>query len=261
MEHDFTKPVEDLETVPAQFRGLYTKAEEGEGYTLNGSNEAVKGAVEAIVGLNKALKASRAEVKDAKGRAVDLSSLSEFGTTPDEIKSTVQGKLDELTEQVKGGKEARVNVEKIKADLALKHATDVKAKEAKIDALQGQLYKHLVESQAVSALADKAINPKLALPHVLPQVKVVDEDGEHKVFVVDSSGDRRYSGVTGSPMTINELVEEMRKDTEYASLFKSEAKKGSAPIPGSSRQRVSTTEAEKMSPTQKVIAGFNEAST
>lgn len=256
MEHDFSQPVKDLTTVPTQFQSLYKEAEDGEGFVLRSDDEGVKGAVEAIVGLNKALRASRAEAKDLKGRTVDLGPLSEYGKTPEEIRTTVQGKISELTEQVKGGKEAKVNIEKIKADLASQHANDVKAKDAKIEALQGQLYKHLVESQAVSALSDKAVNPKLALPHVLPRIKVVEEEGEHRVFVVDSSGDRRYSGVTGEAMTINELVEEMRKDTEYAPLFKSDTKKGSGPPPNASRRPPISPDA-KLTPTQKIAAGLD----
>jgi hypothetical protein len=259
VEHDFSQPVKDLSTVPTQFQSLYKQAEDGEGFVLRSDDDGVKGAVEAIVGLNKALRASRAEAKDLKGRVVDLGPLTEFGKSPDEIHQTVQGQIAALQEQVKGGKEAKVNIEKIRSDLASQHANDLKAKEAKIEALQGQLYKHLVESQAVSALSDKAVNPKLALPHVLPRIKVVEEEGEHRVFVVDSSGDRRYSGVTGSPMTINELVEEMRKDSEYAPLFKSDTKKGSGPPPNASRRPPLPPDA-KLSPTQKIMAGLEQGS-
>jgi hypothetical protein len=49
------------------------------------------------------------------------------------------------------------------------------------------------------------------------------------VHVVDKAGDIRYSGVTGAPMSIKELVAEMKGHDRYAKLFASEAASGAGP--------------------------------
>ncbi len=234
MEFDFSKPVTSLDAVPEQFRAMFT--EKDGGFALKDTPE-VKGATEAIVGLNKALRASRAESDAHKGAKVDLSALSEYGSSVDEITAGVAAKVSGLEESVKGGKEAKVNIEKIKADLAAGHARQMEAKEKRIKALTSQLHSHLVDSEISKALSTKAVDVDLASPHVRKRVTVAEEDGEIKVFVVDDAGDRRYSGVTGSLMSITELVKEMSDAPKFAPLFKSESRRGAGSPPGDASNR------------------------
>lgn len=257
MEHDFSKPVNDLASdVPEQFRPLYTE-KEGGGFELKDTPE-VKGATEAIVGLNRSLKASRAEAKDHKSKAVDLAPLSEFGSSPDEIKATVAAKIDGLEGQVKGGKEAKMNIEKIKGDLASGHKKDIEAKDATIKALTKQLHTHLVDSKISTALEGKVVDVDLARPHVKDRVRVATEDGEIKVFVVDEAGDRRYSGTSGGVMTINELVKEMGSSKKFAPLFKSETKRGSGQKPGTTTSPGPGKRADGGTPISKIAQGLEQ---
>lgn len=257
MEFNFGENVEvpDLSKVPTQFHGLYAEAD-GK-FKLRDAPE-VKGAVEAILGLNKALVASRAEAKAAKGKAVDLSALKDFGSTPDEIKAAIDTKLKELTDELTKGDKAKLNLDKIKADLAAAHSNDLKSKDTRITALTSQLYSHLVKSAATSAIAEAKGVPDLLLPFVENQVKVIEEDGKFQVYVVDSQGDRRYSGVTGQPMTIKELVSEMKGNEKYGRLFESEAPSGQGTPPGQQRRTQTGTSRDQMSPLQKIQAGLNK---
>lgn len=254
MDHDFSKPVESLEAIPAQFRPLYQERSEG-GYELK-KDETTKGAVEAIVGLNTALKASRLEAKAARGKAIDLSALSEFGGTPEEIAAAVKAKLDSLTQEMAKGKDAKLNLEKIKQELAEAHSKDLKGKESRIAALTNQLYTHLVEATATSAIAEAKGIPTLLMPFVKGRVKVVEEGDKLKVFVVDEAGDQRYSGVTGQPMTIKELIAEMKADKQYGRLFESEAPSGSGTPPGQKGLATKAGKPEDMSPIDKIKAGL-----
>jgi hypothetical protein len=245
--------VEKLETVPEQFRPLYVE-KEGK-FALAADDPKVKGAVEALSGLGKALKAARDE---AKGRApVDLSPLKEFGGSPEEIAASVRTRLEELSAAAKGGTDAKLNIEKIKADLAKAHSTELTAREKRIEALTGQLYGHLVESEAKGAIASEKGDLDLLLPFVKQRVKVVEEDGKVQVFVVDDAGDRRYSGVTGTPMSIRELVREMKAAPKFGKLFESETPKGSGHRPGSAKtQTGGTREPAQRSSLEKIQAGL-----
>lgn len=244
-------PKEKFDTVPEDFRGLYKEGDEG--YVLNTEDPGVKSAVSAITGLNKALVAARGEARDAKKSRVDLSPLRDFGETPEEIAEAVKGKIEEAGKS----KNDDVNrqVDKIKQELAQAHVQEKEGYEKRIEALRGQLYSHLVESNAVKALSEAgAIDPDLILPMLKQHVLVSEEDGEFRVSVVDDSGDPRYSGATGGPMTIKELVAEMKANEKYGPLFKSESRQGGGAEPN--QRRTTARQQQEMSATDKIAAGL-----
>lgn len=224
MEFNFAPEFDNAEAIPQQFRGLYVNADNK--YKLRADDEGVKGAVEAITGLNRALTASRAEAKAAKGKSVDLSPLSEFGDNPTTILQGFQTKLQELQNELAKGDKAKLNLDKIKQELAEGHSKDLKSKDTRIQALTGQLYNLLVESSATSAIAEAKGVPTLLMPFLKERVKVVEKDGQQQVYVVDQAGDIRYSGVTGQPLSIKELVGEMKSDKQFGRLFESEQQAG-----------------------------------
>lgn len=220
-------------TVPEDFRGLYVE-KDGQ-YVLGSDNPGVSAAVKAVTKLNTSLRAARAEAAGLKGRSADLSALAEFGDTPDKILEGINTRMEEIkaTHKTKTGEELERKVAKIKEDLSSAHRTEVEKYTKRIEALTGQLHSHLVTSTATAALAEAgAIDVDLVLPHLQTQVKVAEEDGKFNVFVVDGAGDPRYSGNTGAPMTIKELVAEMRSKDKFAPLFKSDSHSGGGRAPG-----------------------------
>lgn len=260
MEFDFsqntTVPADKFSSrVPEDFRGLYK--EDGDNYVLDSEHDGVKSAVAAVTRLNKALNASRGEAKDLKSRAVDLSALSDYGSTVDEIAEGVQAKMAEAKKA--GGKNAEDlerQVSKVREELAKAHASDLESRDKRIEALTGQLHSVLVREEAVKALADAgAVDADLAMPHVISQVKVAEEDGEFKVLVVDGAGDPRYSG-TGEKMTIRDLVKGMKDDEKYGVLFKSDSPRGGGTPPGVRRPAPGRRTDQPMSSREKIAAGL-----
>lgn len=218
MEFDFSKPVPKLDDVPEQFRSLYVE-KDGQ-HVVNDSFSGVTGA---IVGLNKSLKAARGEAETYKKGQVDLTPLSEFGADPAAIRAAFDARVSELTS--KGGDAAKA-VERVRAEMTTANKTAMDAMTAKNTALQGQLYHHLVSSAATAAIAEAKGVPELLMPFVEKLVKVADNDGQFTVQVLDDKGEIRYSGVTGQPMTIKELVAEMKANSRYGRLFESEQQNG-----------------------------------
>ena len=250
------KEVQSLEKVPTDFQGLYKQ--DGEKYVLDTENASTKSAVSAITRLNEALKASRAEAKSFKGQKVDLSSLLEFGTSPEEILAGFKSKTEELEGKLAGNDEAKLNLDKIREDLAKAHVKDMEGLKIKNDTLGSQLNKVMVESVAKSAVNEAKGDVDLLMPFVTTQVRNVEENGEFKVFVVDPQGDKRYSGVTGEPMNIVELVAEMKGSEKYAKLFTSEQKSGGGMPPGASNKSLGTQKPNQaeLSPTDKISQGL-----
>lgn len=256
MDFDFNEnqQVDNLEKVPQDFRGLYVEGEDGK-YKLDSENESVKSAVSAVTRLNQALRAARADAKAKGEKSVDLSPLEDFGKTPDEIRQAFDSRIEELrTELTKDG-DAKVNLDKIKQEMATAHAKDLEKREAREKALQDQLYGMLVKSEAVNAIAEAKGDTELLMPFIVNQVKVVEEDGQFQAYVVDPQGDRRYSGVTGQPMTIKELVAEMKGNEKYGRLFESEQPPGGGTPPGGPSQRPAPR-TQQLSANEKISAGL-----
>jgi hypothetical protein len=222
MEFDFAPEVDSAETIPEQLRSLYAKDETSGKFKLP---DAHKGVAEVYRGLKTALSAER----KSKAKTVDLTPLSEFGSTPEEIAGKVKGTLKELQDQlVRGGS---VNVEKIKKEFADQHAAELLKRDTRVTALQGQLYVQLVDNAATSEILDAKGAPALVLPFLRPHVRVVEEDGKANVYVIDAAGDRRYSAVTGQPMSMKELVLELKKNPTYGRLFDAEVPAGGGKDP------------------------------
>jgi hypothetical protein len=75
--------------------------------------------------------------------------------------------------------------------LLAKHQQEVEARETKIQTLSGALERRLVDAEATSAIAEAKGSPKVLLPHIKAHVRVIEEDGEHVVRVVDAKGNPR----------------------------------------------------------------------
>lgn len=214
MEIDFSKPVDSLDAVPEQFRGIFSQGQDGK-YVVP---DTFKGVAASITGLNTALKAARLEAKNKA--PVDLSALAEFGDSPEAILEGINKKITE----VGGAKAADFNkqLDAARQAEATKHAGLLDGEKKRSQALQTQLYGLLVENAATSAVAELKGVPELLLPFIKQQVKVGEKDGEFIVQVIDSQGDQRYSGTTGQPMSIKELVAEMKGQEKFGRLFESE---------------------------------------
>jgi len=250
MEFEFA-PVEALDKVPEQFRGIYIEGD-GDNAGKFVVADAHKGVAEAISGFNKSNKALRDEVKAAKGSKVDLSPLAEYGDSPETIAEKVKealaaasdGKSQDVSKAVEAAKQAMKDGFVKEAE---KHTT-------RNTALQNQLYGLLVSAEATSAIAESKGVPELLMPFVKNQVKVVEEAGEFKVQVIDAAGEIRY-GATGSQMTIKELIAEMKSNEKYGRLFESELPPGGGMRPGSGNQSPRAPGTTK-SANEKIAAGL-----
>jgi hypothetical protein len=151
--------LKDLGNVPEQFKPLYAPTDDG-GFAL--SNDAtVAGAVEALLGMQKALNAARAEAKEAKGKAVDLGPLSEWGNDPATIAAAFKAKADEMTGQIAKGKGAELDLGKLKEAMGSAHAKELQAKDSAIANLEKQIHRELVTNKATTAILAAKGNPQL----------------------------------------------------------------------------------------------------
>lgn len=264
--------VEDLNVVPEAHRPLYVQGEgDNEGkYVLNSDFKSVAETHDGLIANLTTAQAARKKANDeAANRRVTQKAvtdyLGELGVEDideeDPIKS-LRAHIDQLNEQIKGGKEAKVNMDKVQeaADKRVQEAQE--AADNRIAGVMRTLRKHLVGDQARAAIADAKGAPELLMPLIESHTKIVqngeDDDGRpiYEVAVVDADGDRR-TNTQGGHMTIADFVQELKSNEKYARAFESEAPAGTGTPAGAGRTPARHQQKE-MTSTDKIAAGLQK---
>lgn len=203
--------VDALDAVPEALRSLYVPS--GEKFKLDVSG------VEDTTGLKSALEAERKAAREAGKQAAAWKAL---GKTPEEIQALVEAQAkaeqDRLT---KAG-----DWDKLAKQMNDAHAQELNGLKSTLETKDKALAKHLVDSAAVNAIAAAKGVPELLLPHIRGAVKVIEENGDYAVRVVDSSGSPRVNG-KGEFLTIKDLVGEMRQSEVFGRAFDGSGATGS----------------------------------
>lgn len=96
--------------------------------------------------------------------------------------------------------------------------------------LKSQLESMMVDSEAAKAIAELGGNHKLLMPLIKQRISVVDKDGKIVVQVKAEDGTPAVDG-KGNPISITDLVRQMKEDENYAGAFVSSIKSGGGARP------------------------------
>ena len=214
------KVVQSLEEVAEKFRSLYEELEGG-GFGLTSELE-VEGLVSAasVEGLVKNKEEILAELKKLKTTYKDVdpekyAALLKENEEKERERQKLAGDFDTRDKQ-----------------LTEKHARELAALNEKIGGLTVSLNQQLVDNAAREALVAAKAKAKggisLLMPHIKTSTRVEEIDGRHVVRVMGPDGHARLSTKTGvtEPMTIAELVAEMRDNDEFSGCFEAENRTG-----------------------------------
>lgn len=195
---------------------------EGDAYLLD--VEAVDGfSLEKADGLRSALQTERQERENLKN------SMKAFdGLDPVTIREKLMN-ADKLLNDPNTRNLSDAQKKSLIEQLEEKFANEKKPLLEENTFYKAQVEKHLKENTAMTAIMGAKGNAKLLLPHVLPNIKVEKVDGNLVARVVDSNGQVRISkksGSSGENMSINEFVEGLRNESDYASCFEANAQSG-----------------------------------
>lgn len=195
--------VDSLDGVPEAQRALYKES--------NGKFVLDVEGYEDPVGLKSALQKERERANSLDKQAKAWAAM---GKTPEEIQELLEAqRRAEEEKALKGGE-----FEKLKQQIIEQHKAELAKKDERLGAMTKTLERHLVDAAATAAIAAAKGVPGLLLPHVRSSVKVVEDNGEFKVQVVDASGSPRVNG-QGNPLSIADLVGEMRQSDVYGRAF------------------------------------------
>lgn len=158
-----------------------------------------------------------------------------LGKTDEEIAALIAA--EEQNKQT--ALEAKGQWEELKKQMNERHQLDIKKWEGLTEAekqnnikLRNKLERYLVDATATAAIAAAEGEPELLLPIVKRFVKVVEDDaGEFTTMVVDDKGGARVNG-KGDPLTIVELLAEMKSSEKLGRAFKASGSSGGGASPG-----------------------------
>lgn len=235
---DFEKNkfVDSLDAVPEKYRPLYAEITDGDDSGKFGVAEQFTGIVSDYTGTNKALSTARADKKTASDESAkrrvalraydeifDMLDLDEESRNADSLKE----KINEFVDGAKNGKELKINLDKMKAEMSKKHSGELSDKDKVISEITGALSDHLIGDVATRELTNQKGAVDLLMPHVRSHASVVKTDsGKYRVNVIDGEGEVRFNGA-GETMGISDLVAEMKSDERFSRAFESETPGGS----------------------------------
>jgi hypothetical protein len=213
--------VDSLEAVPEAVRGEY-EAKDGK-FVLK-----IEGA-EDVSGLRK----NRDDILTEKQRvAAELDKYKAMGLAPEKIKELADAaqKAEEERQKAEG------NWDTLKNTLNEQHKGQLAEKDKAIGGLTSQVEELMVDNVATQAITAEKGDAKLLLPHIKAHTKVVQESGKFVTKVVDEKGNVRIANDgSGNPMTIAQLVVEMKADQSFGRAFDGSGATGSgAPNKGNS---------------------------
>ncbi len=203
---DFPTSVEALDAVPAVYRGLYAEGEGG--FVL----DAALAARLDVSGLTSALDKERKAAREAERR---LKAWSTLERTPEELAELLAAQDAALAREA----ERKGEWDKLKGQIAARHQAELAEKDTALARLRQGVERQLVEAAATAEIAAQRGAAALLLPHLRAALTVVEgDDGMPALAVVDAAGHARVDA-RGHPLSVRDLVAEMRQSPDFARAF------------------------------------------
>ena len=235
--------VDNLEAVPEPVREFYRADADGKRFILDAEDMGT-GAEE----MRRAL----ARVKDDNRKKGDtLSRYAALGKSPEEIENL----LARETERERAEAEKKGQFDKLLVQKDEQYTKELSKKDAERTAALSLVERYVLDAEIAKAVAAHKGMLKLLAPLVKAQLQALSENGIYRVAVVDADGDERHNPKTNAPMTVAELVAEMRNDPDLGRAFESSGTTGGGAAATGARpsglKTVSRAAFDEMSPIDK----------
>lgn len=211
-----------LEDVSEAHRALY--AEQDGKFVLQ--VEGVDGfSLEDVSGLKSALGKKTTEARDATEK------LQAFGDLDPKAAKTALDKVKEFENFDPKTEAEKIAEAKFKArekELIDLHTAEIGKVTGERDGLTGEVSRLLIDGEATRELANAKGAVELLLPHVRASTKIRKDPatGQFVVEVVGKDGNPRIGDAKGNPMTIAQLVGEMRESSTFGRAFEGTGQSG-----------------------------------
>jgi len=207
---------------------FYLSVEKVNGLALE-NVDGLKSTVEKLRTAEKTLQQSLKSVQDS----LNEHSKKYEGIDPEVARSALS-KIDEIKNwdgETKVKKAVEVAEQKLQAkmnELVKTHSTKVEELEDELANSQSQLQDAIVTSRIIEAIHKEGGSVDLLIPHVRKNVNMIkDNNGRWKPEVINEEGNPRIGDSQGNPMTITQLVQEMKSKDVFAAAFTGASSTGS----------------------------------
>lgn len=249
----FTPKVKDVKSLPPEAQSLYTKGDDGE-YAL----DPVMAKHLDVTPLASSLDKERKRSKELEKMVAGFKSLG-LGDTPEEALAAIQAQIDDADDGTVRGDNKVEKLQELRAKLKAEFDDTLRKtvgeKDEALTKMQRSMHKHLVEKEAIAALAKHKGSADLLLPHVISKLGLIEEDGEYVIRVLDKDGDPLGDG-RGGFKTVDAYVAEMRADERFARAFDSTGKSGTGSKPFTSGKGGGS--GEQVSSVSKISQGLRQ---
>ena len=203
---------EEHAKLPAHFQSEYARQADGS-FLL--AVEAIEGfALENVQGLKQTV------IKTREERDAALKGLEAFKDLDPVVAREAVGKVKEMANW-KPEDKVREQIGEIRRQMTEEHTKTLNEVSAKATKWEKAATKALLRGGAEQAIARHRGKPALLLAPVMEHLKIVEENGEPVVRVVDKAGGVRFSssGSGMDPMSIEELVGTFTRHDDYKVAF------------------------------------------
>jgi hypothetical protein len=197
---------------------------------LNSQTEAklTKAVETATAGLVAKRDELLAEKKKASAELNEIKSkynLEEYDKVLGEYKAIQESKLSAEEKLAKREQELAAQFSQREKELLKKIESETSTLTEQVTKKDQALRKYLVDSKLQSEIVNASGVPELLMPALRDKVKVLEENGEYVVRVIDN-GVTRIGDSSGTPMSIQQLVNEFKENPIYGMAFKSSGATG-----------------------------------
>jgi hypothetical protein len=215
-----------LDDVAEAHRDLYIEDEENGVFRLDVEPTSAEQAFAA--GLKNSrdtlLKEKKKIEKELKGR-MTAEERQALETERDELREKLAGK-----EKDPNGEDmvSKAEIERVRLlTIEEKDKEVLTEREEKLGAV-AEVERLLVENAGVLACQAEKGSARLLMPEIRANTKIVrNDDGTYRAEVLDAQGHPRINVSDGSPFTILQLVQELKKDADFSGAFTGSGSSGS----------------------------------
>ena len=126
---------------------------------------------------------------------------------------------------------ADAKVTAAKEGLIAQYSSEIETRDGRIGLLTTTVEDLLITQTARADIIAAKGSPELLLPHIAKMTRVSEKDGKFLVEVLDKEGNVRIGDTKGNPMTIAQLVEEMRGSDVFGRAFEGDGTTGTGKAP------------------------------
>ena len=236
--------VESLDEIPEIARDEYRQDADGKRFI----REAVAGPGDDLAELKRALEREKAERRKFARLAEERGSVD-----PEEYKALKAAQEAREREEA----ERKGHFDKIIAQKDSQYQQELSKRDADLKAALSAVEKYVLDAEIAQAVSAQKGKLKILAPHVKAQLKAINEGGQYRVAVIDADGDERFNPKTNAPMTVAELVAEMRLDSDYEAAFEASGATGGGASGAASTK--AHADLSKLNPLDRLAKAFEKS--